>query len=137
MVERGRNLQNNIFVIDSEQQYKNQLPIAKEFYFSTSVITILSNVLCFSYAKRVEYRYNHNAKFSLHAKMSVVTFSFIIHKVSSGQPGKFHRTILLYSPCSISYRSLLLLTLLMSLIFCFIPLRHFYKNHCIQFYLTV
>ena len=62
------------------------MPIAKEFYFSTSVITILSNVLCFSFAKRVECRYNHNVKFSLHEKMSAVTFSFIIHKVSSGQP---------------------------------------------------
>ena len=110
----------------------NQMPIAKEFYFSTSVITILSNVLYFSFAKRVECRYNHNVKFSLHAKMSVVTFSFIIHKVSSGQPGRFHKTILLYRPCSISYRSLLLLTLLISLIFCLVPLRHFYKNHCIQ-----
>ena len=116
---------------------KNQMPIAKEFHFSTSVITILSNVLCFSFAERVECRYNYNAKFSLHAKMSVVTFSFIIQKVSSGQPGKFHKTILLYSPCSILYRSLLLLTLLISLIFCFVPLRHFYKNHCIQFYLAV
>ena len=100
------------------------MSIAKEFYFSTSVITIPSNVLRFSFAKRVECRYNHNVKFSLHAKMSVVTFSFIIHKVSSCQPGKFHKTILLYRPCSISYRSLPLLTLLISLIFCFVPLRH-------------
>ena len=37
-------------------------------------------------AKRVECRYNHNAKFSLHAKMSVIILSFIMNKVPSGQP---------------------------------------------------
>ena len=39
-------------------------------------------------AKRVEckYKYNNNAKFSLHAKMSVITLSFIMNEVPSGEP---------------------------------------------------
>ena len=39
-------MQNNIFVIDITVNIniKNQMPIAKEFYFSTSVITIFSIV---------------------------------------------------------------------------------------------
>ena len=84
------------------------MPIVKEVYFNTSVITILSNfLLCVFllstkiYAKRVECIYNHNAKFSLHAKTSVITLSFIMYKVPSDQRGKLQMTILIYSPCSI------------------------------------
>ena len=66
------------------------MPIEKEFYFVTSVITIFSNFLCFSFANENECKtfkmYKHNAKFSLHAKMYVITLSFIMNKVLSGQP---------------------------------------------------
>ena len=68
------------------------MPIEKEFYFVTSVITIFSIISCVFLlpmkmnAKRVECRYKHNAKFSVHAKMSVITLSFIMNKVPSGQP---------------------------------------------------
>ena len=105
----------------------------KECYFVTFVITLFSNFLCFSSTNenvcqtcRVQI-YNHNAKFSLHAKMSVIILSFIINKVSSGQPGKLQINILIYSSCSISYRSLHLLISLISLFFCFVPSRHYYK----------
>ena len=93
------------------------MPIEKEFYFVTSVITIFSIISCVFLlptkmnAKRIECRYKHNAKFSVHAKMSVITLSFIMNKVPSGQPGKLQINILIYSPCSISYRSLHLLSL--------------------------
>ena len=67
------------------------MPIVKEFHFATSAIAIFSNFCVFLLptkmnAKRVECRYNHNEKFSLHAKMSVITLSFIIIKVPSSQP---------------------------------------------------
>ena len=68
-MERGRNLQNNIFVIDREQQYLKTNADCKGTLYH-----ILSNFLCFLlptkiYAKRVECRYNnHNENFSLHAK---------------------------------------------------------------------
>ena len=84
-MERGRNLQNNILVIDSEQQYLKTNADCKGTLYH-----IFSNFLCFllptkMYAKRVECRYsNHNEKFSLHAKMSVITLlSFSMNKVSS------------------------------------------------------
>ena len=77
----------------------------------------------------IHCRYNHNAKFSLLAKMSVymVTFSFIMFHPANQENStrQFYFTAL----SSISYRSLLLLVLLISLIFCFVPLRHFRKNH--------
>ena len=67
------------------------MPIEKEFHFVTSVITIFSNSCAFLLstkmnAKREECRYKYNAKFSLCAKMSVITLSFIMNKVPSGQP---------------------------------------------------
>ena len=61
------------------------MPIVKEFYFAMFISCIF--LLCTKMnAKRVGCRYNHNAKFLLHAKMSVITLSFIMNKVPSGQP---------------------------------------------------
>ena len=87
-MERGRNLQNNIFVIDSEQQYLKTNADCKGtlyhiIYLVISCVFLLPTRM---YAKRVECRYNnHNENFSLHAKMSVITLlSFIMNKVSSG-----------------------------------------------------
>ena len=56
------------------------MPIVKEFYFSTFVITIFSVFLLSTclLSKCVECRYNHNAKFSLHAKMSVITLIVLL-----------------------------------------------------------
>ena len=62
------------------------MPIVKEFYIIYLVISCVFLLPTKMYAKRVECRYNHNAKFSLHAKMYVITLSFIINKVPSGQP---------------------------------------------------
>ena len=63
------------------------MPIVKEIYFAIfiSCTFLLPTKMN---AKRVEcrYKYNHNAKFLLHAKMSVITLSFIMNKVPSGQP---------------------------------------------------
>ena len=104
-----RNLQNNIFVIDSEQQYQKPIADCKgslfQYVCNYSVISCVFLLSTKMYAKRVECRYNHNAKFSLHAKTSVIIFSFSMYKVSSGQPGKLQMTILIYSPCSIQWRS--------------------------------
>ena len=62
------------------------MPIVKEFYFAIliSCIFLLPTKMN---AKRVEcrYKYNHNAKFSLHAKMSVMNVC-IMNEVPSGQP---------------------------------------------------
>ena len=56
--------------------------------------------------------------------MSVITLSFIMNKVPSGQQGKFQINILIYSPCSISYRSLhLYFFIVISLISLFFLLR--------------
>ena len=60
------------------------MPIVKEFYFATCAITIFIISCVFLLptkmnAKRVEYRYSHNAKFSLHAKISLITVSFIMN----------------------------------------------------------
>ena len=62
------------------------MPIVKELSIIYLVLSCVFLLPTKMYAKRVECRYNnHNEKFSLHAKMSVITpLSFIMNKVSSG-----------------------------------------------------
>ena len=62
------------------------MPIVKELYIIYLAISCVFLLPRRMYAKRVECRCNnHNENFSLHAKMSVITFlSFIMNKVSSG-----------------------------------------------------
>ena len=62
------------------------MPIVKELYIIYLVISLCFLLPTKMYAKRVECRYsNHNEKFLLHAKMSVITLlSFTMNNVSSG-----------------------------------------------------
>ena len=63
------------------------MPIVKELYIIYLAISCVFLLPTKMYAKRADCRMynNHNEKFSLHAKMSVITpLCFIMNKVSSG-----------------------------------------------------
>ena len=62
------------------------MPIVKEVYIIYLAISCVFLLPTKMYAKRVECRCsNHNEKFSLHARISVITLlSFTMNKVSSG-----------------------------------------------------